>query len=227
MTEIFCKCCSQYLNESEFYSYNSKIKKPCKLCKRKYQSLYYKDNKNEIKSYHKEYYNLNKIQIVKKQLIRDRNRKYDISKYQKSYRINNKISLQKKKRHYINNRKQQSIYRLRFIVSNAVYQALKLNNSNKNGNSIISSLEYTINDLKNHLESKFEYWMNWNNWGQYNSKTWIDNDPSTWFWNIDHIIPQSKLPYSSMQDDNFKKCWELENLRPYSAKQNIIDGKRK
>jgi hypothetical protein len=27
-----------------------------------------------------------------------------------------------------------------------------------------------------------------------------------------------------MDDENFKKCWALENLRPYSAKQNIIDG---
>jgi hypothetical protein len=29
-----------------------------------------------------------------------------------------------------------------------------------------------------------------------------------------------------MEDENFKKCWSLENLRPYSAKQNIIDGAR-
>ena len=29
-----------------------------------------------------------------------------------------------------------------------------------------------------------------------------------------------------MEDDNFKKCWALENLRPLSAKQNIVDGVR-
>jgi hypothetical protein len=40
----------------------------------------------------------------------------------------------------------------------------------------------------------------------------------------DHIIPQSKLQYTSMKDENFKKCWSLENLRPLSAKQNVIDG---
>ena len=34
----------------------------------------------------------------------------------------------------------------------------------------------------------------------------------------------SELPYTSMTDDNFKKCWSLNNLRPYSAKQNILDG---
>jgi hypothetical protein len=69
--------------------------------------------------------------------------------------------------------------------------------------------------------------MNWNNYGIYYTNLWNDNDPSTWVWNIDHIIPQSKLPYTSMEDDNFKKCWALDNLRPYSAKQNIIDGNKR
>ena len=52
------------------------------------------------------------------------------------------------------------------------------------------------------------------------AKTWNDNDQSTWTWNIDHIIPQSTLPYTSMDDEIFKKCWALENLRPLS--QNKI-----
>jgi hypothetical protein len=30
-----------------------------------------------------------------------------------------------------------------------------------------------------------------------------------------------------MEDDNFKKCWALNNLRPLSAKQNILDGTTK
>ena len=66
--------------------------------------------------------------------------------------------------------------------------------------------------------------MNWQNKGSYRVKTWDDNDQTTWKWQIDHIIPQSDLPYTSMEDDNFKKCWALENLRPLSAKQNIFDG---
>jgi hypothetical protein len=46
-------------------------------------------------------------------------------------------------------------------------------------------------------------------------------------WNLDHIIPQSDLPFVSMEEENFKKCWALINLRPYSAKQNLIDGNRR
>lgn len=68
--------------------------------------------------------------------------------------------------------------------------------------------------------------MNWNNWGRYNAETWDDNDPSTWTWQIDHIIPQSKLKYTSMDDENFKKCWALDNLRPLSSKENLEKGNK-
>ena len=81
--------------------------------------------------------------------------------------------------------------------------------------------------LKQHLENQFESWMTWNNWGRYSLDTWKDDDQATWTWQIDHIIPQSDLPYSSMEDENFQKCWQLNNLRPLSAKQNILDGVNK
>lgn len=88
------------------------------------------------------------------------------------------------------------------------------------------NIGYTLSELKSHLESKFEFWMNWNNLGVYNPKTWNDQDPKTWVWQLDHIIPQSKLLYSSMNDDNFKKCWALENLQPLSAKSNFLKGNK-
>jgi hypothetical protein len=84
-----------------------------------------------------------------------------------------------------------------------------------------------MEELKQHLEKQFEPWMNWNNWTNYNPKTWKDEDLTTWTWNIDHIIPQCDLKYTSMDEENFFKCWALENLRPYSAKLNIIEQDRK
>jgi len=81
-----------------------------------------------------------------------------------------------------------------------------------------------MQELKNHIEKQFKPWMNWNNRGPYKINEWNDNDPTTWTWQIDHIIPQAKLPYTSMDDENFKKCWALENLRPLSAKLNLFKG---
>jgi hypothetical protein len=66
--------------------------------------------------------------------------------------------------------------------------------------------------------------MTWSNWGNYSRETWDDKDISTWTWQIDHIVPHSNFNYTSMEDENFRKCWALLNLRPLSAKQNNIDG---
>jgi hypothetical protein len=77
-----------------------------------------------------------------------------------------------------------------------------------------------LNELKNHIESLFEPWQNWNNWGRYNPETHGQNPT----WHIDHIIPQSDFKYTSFDDEGFKKCWALENLRPLDSKRNIIDG---
>lgn len=66
--------------------------------------------------------------------------------------------------------------------------------------------------------------MTWGNHGKYIPAEWDDNDANTWKWQIDHIIPQSTFKYKSMKDEEFIKCWSLNNLRPLSAKQNCIDG---
>ena len=40
----------------------------------------------------------------------------------------------------------------------------------------------------------------------------------------DHVYPQSKLPFDSLEHLNFQKCWALENLRPLSAAENFKKG---
>ena len=154
-------------------------------------------------------------------------------RYSKEYDANKiiKIKIPKIKKHDRNAHrrkkyKEDPSYKLRGIISKVVNFMLKKNKTGKRGASILDYLKYNINDLRSHLESQFESWMNWNNWGKYNPKTWNDNDQSTWVWNIDHIIPQSKLQYDSMDHPNFYKTWDLSNLRPFSAKQNILDGNR-
>lgn len=118
-------------------------------------------------------------------------------------------------------------FKLRKYASSYIRSAIKENDGSKQDYSILQFLSYTIEELKLHLESQFKPWMNWNNWGKYNSKTWNDNDSTTWTWQIDHIVPHSTFKYTSMEDDEFKRCWGLENLRPLSAKQNQLDGASK
>lgn len=170
----------------------------CIICDREYRAQY-RESHPELKIYQKE--------------------------YKKTYYIENKDTLLEYQRNYLADvRENNPSRKIRENVSRSINYHLKLNNSSKNGKSILNFLDYSIDELRLHLETKFEPWMNWNNYGIYNSKSWIDNDPTTWTWQIDHIIPHSTFSYTSMDDQLFRDCWALSNLRPYSSKQNILDG---
>ncbi len=192
------------------------------LAKRK---IYYIQNKEKIKAYKLKYYaSFTKEEKLQEKLKRKKYRKKK-AKYlaakQRAYYATNK----KKCNDYVYNRAlTDPIFRLRKHTSKVIGNILKNNNSSKNGESIMKYLPYSIEELKKHLEAQFEPWMNWNNWGKYCYKDWKEKDSSTWKWQIDHIIPQSLLPYSSMEEANFQKAWALSNLRPLSAKQNASDG---
>ena len=93
-----------------------------------------------------------------------------------------------------------------------------MKNDSAKKDSIIVYLSYTIRELKKHLESLWEDWMSWENYGL------VSNEIKTW--QIDHIIPMSKLKYDSVEHPNFKKCWSLDNLRPLEAKENIRKGNK-
>lgn len=230
MTVKICGSCKIEKSESEFYKKLNGKSSKCKACVKISNKEYRFKNNFEMCLYRRNYYLSHKEELISygKEYRLDPLNKVEISKYKKEYLHLNrdKIKIDSNIRRKIR-RKIDPFYRLRNLVSRSIARMLKLNSSSKKGGSIKSNIPYSIDELKIHLESLFEPWMNWNNQGKYNHKSWNDNDQTTWRWQLDHIIPQSDLPYSSMQDDNFKQCWALANLRPLSAKQNILDGSSK
>ncbi len=154
---------------------------------------------------------------IKEKEYYEKNKKYIIERTKK-YNKNNKNTINLKTRE----RRKIPAIKLRHAVSCLVRHAIK----GIKIKSILKYLPYKIEELRKYLESLFEPWMTWENWGIYDVKTWNDEDQTTWKWQIDHIIPQCQLPYESMADENFQKSWALENLRPLSAKQNIKDGSK-
>ena len=123
-------------------------------------------------------------------------------KYQKEYR--------KRKR------KEDPTYLLRSVVSENVRRYLLLVGSSKNGNSTWEKLPYSPKELREHLSSQFSDWMSWDNYGK--------SGKGKRTWNIDHIQPCAALPYDSLDHPNFLKCWDLSNLRPLDAIENISKG---
>lgn len=201
-----CKeCCSKYLKE-----YNTKNQERIKSLHKTYYEEHHAEILANSREYSKAYYKINKSIIkTKREIFKEENYEKLLEDQRKRYKIR------------VDNDPE---FKLKIYFSSYIRQSLKANNSSKFGQSFITYFNYDCLELKKHLERQFESWMTWENWGIYDPKTWNDHDSSTWTWQIDHIIPQSDLPYSSMEDDNFKKCWALNNLRPLSAKQNNFDG---
>jgi len=126
-------------------------------------------------------------------------------KYLKHLSIRNKKDSYKKRRNdYFRERKNIDIkFRLDRNIASTISISLK---GKKAGRTWESLVGYTIEDLIKHLESKFEFWMSWSNYGK---------------WHIDHIKPKSLFHYTCPEDQEFKECWALSNLQPMEAKENI------
>jgi len=76
----------------------------------------------------------------------------------------------------------------------------------KGNSGIWNYLPYTVQQARKHIESLFDETMNWDNHGTY--------------WHIDHIIPQAYLSYTSIEQENFNTCWNLNNLQPLRCADN-------
>lgn len=201
----------------------SKFRSRCVICFRLYSRNYRANNIDSVKETRKVLYIKHKDkQLAASKKYQNINREKVRAK-QKEWAQNNKDknnSLRRQK--YKNN----ANYKLRSVISASINTMLKKKALNKQGRSITNFLSYSIQELKLHIENQFEPWMSWSNWGKYSISSWNDNDQLTWTWQIDHIVPQCCFFFTSVEDDGFKQCWALKNLRPYSAKQNILDNNR-
>ena len=190
-----------------------------------YKKLYYQNNNQKILENRKTYYKTNFHKIKAYHTLYFKHNRKNLLIKSKHYYINNNNKIKKYQNEYLKKRKTYDLkFRLKCAISANINFYLRHNGYSKNNKSTLKYLPYSIQDLKNHLEKQFEPWMNWANYGKYNIKSWNDNDPSTWTWQIDHIIPHSTFKYKSIQDIQFIECWSLNNLRPLNSKQNFIEG---
>jgi hypothetical protein len=220
-TRLCCGPCGleKELNNNNFHFKNKSkgiYQSLCKDCGELYFIDYKKKNRDKI--------------LETKKIYRENN-KEKISIYNKEYNEKKKEEKAKTPKIYKEPKKKNVIRaKIHKKVSSSILKKLKSKNKKKNG-SIVDYLEYSMQDLQEHIEKQFlepgNEWMNWDNWGIYNPKIWDDNDKSTWKWQLDHIIPHAEFEYESMDSDEFRECWKLSNLRPYGAKPNVIDGARR
>jgi len=71
-------------------------------------------------------------------------------------------------------------------------------------------VNFTIDELKKHIEKLFTPEMTWENYGTY--------------WHIDHKVPIAVFNFERPDDIDFHLCWSLKNLQPLEASKNMSKG---
>lgn len=119
------------------------------------------------------------------------------------YYIKNKTSIKIKVVSYQKNRKSNdSIYKLRCILSKKTSGYLKSKRTRKTQKSFIKLFGVDRPTAMNHIERQFKKGMNWENRGV--------------FWVVDHIIP---LSAAKTEDELYQLC-HYTNLQPLLYEEN-------
>ena len=155
----------------------------CKKCKSEAWVAYHRKNKEKVRAIHKKHYydNPDKMKLRREN---GKRRKNELE------RIRDKTDI---------------CFKLNKRIRVNMNHSLKYNGT-KNGRHWETLVEYTLGDLKKHLERKFINGMTWDNYGE---------------WHIDHIIPISAFNFTDPSHTDFKRCWSLKNLQPLWAFDNM------
>lgn len=224
-----CTKCKQELDESNFNKSKSSkdgYQSWCKICMKEYDErrksnpdrikqkqqnskIYYESNKDKVKAY----YEKNKEDIIFKHKIRYNTKRDEILKKNKEYRDKNIIRCRESSRQSYIKYKDKILKHDRERNKQLSRKISKFMHHGLTKAGVTEEhweqyFPYTLQELKEHLELQFQPGMTWENYGRYG-------------WHIDHIIPQSVLPFDSIEDLNFRICWSLDNLRPLWYTDNL------
>lgn len=200
---IRCTKCNKLLPETTEYFYRDKRKKNglkslCKECCIKNTRKWQEENRDKFLEYKRKHREANPKKY------REYRRKWSKNNPEchKEFRENNKEWF---KDYFQSKRKSDPQYRLNQRIGSNIRMAII---EDAHGRSWEELVGYTLHELKDHLVAQFEPGMTWENHGS-------DG------WHIDHIKPRHKFNFTIVDDQEFKECWALENLRPLWAEDNM------
>lgn len=216
----------------------------CKICAINRRQEHYRQNREKATLSMKKYYQANKTEIIKyNKKYRENNKektkinskkRYDIKKkllnkqrrekrHQNKEEFNRKRreryhlikkELNKKRNKYIQTRKaKDEPFKISLAIRACIYKSLKYSGYSKD-KLTEQILGCSIKNFKDYLESKFENWMNWNNYGRYN--------PMIKTWQIDHVVPIS----SAKTQAEAISLNHYTNLRPLESIKNMAKGNK-
>jgi hypothetical protein len=183
----------------------------CKNCDSERKKIYYIRNKYKMSIKNKKW-RTNNTDKIKENI----NNFYVLNpNYRSEYQKNSKNKINKRLK---NRRENDEYYRIKENTRNLIKNSIKKSRFNKQSKTIdILGCDYI--QFKQHLENKFAYWMNWDNYGNPKDKKFELNKT----WDIDHIIPLS----SANTIDELIKLNHYTNLQPLCSYVNRFVKKNK
>jgi hypothetical protein len=177
----------------------------CYECKRQRNKVNRKNNPDTSKAIWDRTYSKNKKARIKNSLEWARKNKKKSNVIKNKWKQVHREKHLKQAREYSKNQRKDPFKRMSRNLSKAIWQSL---NGKKGGKTWLSYVEFSIEDLIIHLESKFTGDMSWINYGK--------------CWHIDHIKP---LSWFNLKEE-FKDAWSLNNLQPLKAFDNLSKGNK-
>lgn len=210
-----CNKCNQVKPVTEYHKNGKYYYSMCKQCKIEYRKENYEHESNLRKlrdNENKELINEQKREYRKTSPVYQNYRiktKHLKKEYNKEYYKQNKDKVNKQKAVYRKHKYDTNeLFRLSENVRRAISLSFKKNGFSKTGRTK-DILGCTYEEFKQHIESLWEPWMTWDNYGLYDGT-------SNYGWDIDHVIPSS----SAITKEDVIKLNHYTNLKPLCSYYN-------
>ena len=212
-----CKTCtakSREINREKLNNRANEYYQEKRLEKIEWASEYRKNNKEKVKESKKQYYERNKEKVLEHnkqnrldnlEVYKERDRKYHHKNRQHrkiSAKIWREANSEYLKKYYNNKYQNNENFHIWQICRQLVRRAF-LAIGTKKEKTTREFLNYSSQDLKEHIEKQFKEGMSWDNHGE---------------WHIDHIIPISK---ATTLEEGIELS-KLSNLQPLWAEENLL-----
>ena len=186
-----CIKCNTEKHVTEFYI----GRRPCKICYNKNKK---KEDPDHVKKRRNNYY------------LKNRDKELEYSRKWKMENPEKVVANNKRyKQSYVKNRVESDpIYNVQCTVRNLIKCSIYHKGFTKNSRTF-EILGCSYEEFKLHIESQFEDWMNWDNYGIYNGKEKCG-------WEYDHIIPVS----SAECEEDIYKLNHYSNIQPLCSYTN-------
>jgi len=195
-----CNCELEVINFDKCGKTKCGYRSVCKLCRR----IENEKKIHQLKVTRKQYYETNKKKVLDRAKTYREKNKDKVLESAKIYRENNKLKVAISKRLSTKKRyESDGFFRLRTQLRKYSRRYFNIKTTPKKTMDIIGC---DPKELKNKIESQFEIWMSWDNYG-YGKNKWV----------IDHIIPLS----SATNEEELYKLCHYSNLQPLSWEENM------